>query len=82
MGHGFDFGSPTIVGRVPGSPTVRLILILIFFSLLLIVVVVDLVRGCWLLATMMGGCGGCGMGGCGCGGWMWRFFFFFVVVCS
>ena len=38
-------------------------------------VVVDLVGGCWLLATMMGGCGGCGMGGCGCGGWMWRFFF-------
>ena len=32
MGRGFDFdfdfGSPTIVGRVPRSPTVRLILIL------------------------------------------------------
>ena len=25
LGRGFDFGSPTVVGRVPGSPTIRLL---------------------------------------------------------
>ena len=46
--------------------------------------------GWWSVATMVGGCGGCGMGGCGCGGWggwMWgflsfSFFFPLTIVCD
>ena len=37
-------------------------------------------RWIWMVATMMGGYGDCGMGGSGCGGWMWRFFFVFWLV--